>query len=268
MVDALGRDCPDWVPGELWIGGAGVANGYRGDPQRTAAAFVTYNNQRWYRTGDLGRYWPDGTLEFLGRRDHQIKLRGHRIELGEIEAAILACGGLRQAVAMVVGQPPALAAAIVADQPTPPDAIIAQLRTLLPDYMLPTQWLQLETLPLSANGKIDRNALATQLDALSPQSQYEAPQNGLEDALAQIWAEILGCNRISRHDDFFLLGGDSLRATRLVETVRQRNIADASLSLRQVFSTSTIAAQAAWLQAQADSAGLTYQDPAFEEGIL
>nr|WP_216593327.1 phosphopantetheine-binding protein [Advenella kashmirensis] len=134
--------------------------------------------------------------------------------------------------------------------------------------MLPTQWLQLETLPLSANGKIDRNALATQLDALSPQSQYEAPQNGLEDALAQIWAEILGCNRISRHDDFFLLGGDSLRATRLVETVRQRNIADASLSLRQVFSTSTIAAQAAWLQAQADSAGLTYQDPAFEEGIL
>src|SRR5690606_4464601 len=114
VVDALGRDCPDWVPGELWIGGAGVANGYRGDPQRTAAAFVIHNNQRWYRTGDMGRYWPDGTLEFLGRRDHQIKLRGHRIELGEIEAAILTCDGLRQAVAMVVGQPPALAAAIVA----------------------------------------------------------------------------------------------------------------------------------------------------------
>src|SRR5690606_19636806 len=140
-----------------------------------------------------------------------------------------------------------------------------QLRTLLPDYMVPTQWLQLDSLPLSANGKIDRKAVATQLDSLSPQSHFEAPQEGLEEALAQIWAEVLGCNRISRHDDFFLLGGDSLRATRLIETVRQRNVATTHLSLRQEFSTSTIAAQAAWLQAQSASAQPTYQDPAFEE---
>lgn len=268
VVDALGRDCPDWVAGELWIGGAGVANGYRGDPQRSAAAFVTHNGRRWYRTGDLGRYWPDGTLEFLGRQDHQIKLRGHRIELGEIEAALLACDGLRQAVAMVVGQPPTLAAAIVADQPVQAETLSAQLRTLLPDYMVPTQWLQLDTLPLSANGKIDRKALAAQLDSMDALSQYEAPQEGLEKMLAQIWAEVLGCDRISRHDDFFMLGGDSLRATRLIEAMRQRRVANTNLSLRQVFSTSTIAAQAAWLQAHNHLVQSTHQDPAFEEGIL
>ena len=268
VVNAQGQDCPDWVPGELWIGGAGVANGYRGDEQRTAAAFVSHNNQRWYRTGDMGRYWPDGTLEFLGRQDHQIKLRGHRIELGEIEAALLTCPSVRQAVAMVVGQPPALAAAIVTDQPIEQNALSTHLRNLVPDYMVPTLWLELDALPLSSNGKIDRKTLAAQLDSLNPHSRYEAPQNDLEAALAEIWCEILGCDRISRHDDFFLLGGDSLRATRLVETVRQRNLTDVHFSLRQVFSTATIAAQAEWLQAQSDAAGLTIQDPAFEEGIL
>ncbi|GAB3934970.1 hypothetical protein GCM10027614_08930 [Micromonospora vulcania] len=91
VVDGRGRDCPDWVVGELWIGGTGVAAGYRGDPERTAQRFVTHDGLRWYRTGDLGRYWPDGTLEFLGRADFQVKIRGHRIELGEVEAALLGC---------------------------------------------------------------------------------------------------------------------------------------------------------------------------------
>src|SRR5207248_2288218 len=94
VVDARGRDCPDWVAGELWIGGIGVARGYRGDLVRTAERFVTVSGERWYRTGDLGRYRPDGTLEFLGRRDHQVKVGGHRIELGEIEAALTGCPGV------------------------------------------------------------------------------------------------------------------------------------------------------------------------------
>ncbi|MDG4256131.1 AMP-binding protein, partial [Pseudomonas aeruginosa] len=105
VVDAQGRDCPDWVTGELWIGGAGVALGYRGDPAQTAERFVDYNGERWYRTGDLGRYWPDGNLEFLGRRDHQVKVRGHRIELGEIEAALSALPGVARAVAVTIGKP-------------------------------------------------------------------------------------------------------------------------------------------------------------------
>ncbi|MCA1671665.1 MAG: amino acid adenylation domain-containing protein, partial [Actinobacteria bacterium] len=105
VVDARGRDCPDWVPGELWIGGAGVARGYRGDPERTANRFVVHAGQRWYRTGDHGRYWPDGTLEFLGRRDTQLKIRGHRTELGEIEAVLETHPGIGRAVVAVFGKP-------------------------------------------------------------------------------------------------------------------------------------------------------------------
>ncbi|MFB9682542.1 AMP-binding protein, partial [Streptosporangium vulgare] len=104
VVDGRGRDCPDWVAGELWIGGAGVALGYRGDAATTAAKFVHYAGQRWYRTGDLGRYWADGTLEFLGRADHQVKIRGHRLELGEVEAALEACPSVTRAVAVAVGE--------------------------------------------------------------------------------------------------------------------------------------------------------------------
>ncbi|WP_189241121.1 AMP-binding protein, partial [Planomonospora parontospora] len=103
VVDGLGRDCPDWVAGELWIGGAGVAKGYRGDPEGSAARFVQEGGLRWYRTGDLGRYWPDGTLEFLGRVDHQVKVRGHRIELGEVEAALQEHPLVERAVVTVVG---------------------------------------------------------------------------------------------------------------------------------------------------------------------
>lgn len=105
VVDSHGRDCPDWVAGELWIGGAGVAVGYRGDPVLTAERFVTWNGSRWYRTGDLGRYWPDGTIEFLGRKDFQVKIRGHRIELGEIESAMKQHPGIRDAVVTAVGDP-------------------------------------------------------------------------------------------------------------------------------------------------------------------
>ncbi|ETF02458.1 peptide synthetase, partial [Advenella kashmirensis W13003] len=259
VVDALGRDCPDWVPGELWIGGAGVANGYRGDPQRTAAAFVTYNNQRWYRTGDLGRYWPDGTLEFLGRRDHQIKLRGHRIELGEIEAAILTCNGLRQAVAMVVGQPPALAAAFVANRPLQHDALNTQLRRLLPDYMVPTHWLQLDSLPLSANGKIDRKTLADQLDLLTAthtettSSGNHAPSGSAEQQVAAIWQKRLGRSSLNRDDHFFQLGGDSLLATQVVADM-QRDGWQAQQPLRRLFSHPVLSDFAAiWQQGDATS---------------
>ncbi|MBN3527026.1 non-ribosomal peptide synthetase [Paenibacillus apiarius] len=119
VVDGKGRDCPDWVAGELWIGGAGVAQGYRGDPELTAERFVSWNGSRWYRTGDLGRYWPDGNIEFLGRKDYQVKLRGHRIELGEIETALKQYPGVRDAVVATAGDPRGhkhLVGYVVADQ--------------------------------------------------------------------------------------------------------------------------------------------------------
>ncbi|MGH3870231.1 MAG: amino acid adenylation domain-containing protein [Pseudonocardiaceae bacterium] len=117
VVDACGRDCPDWVAGELWIGGAGVARGYRGDPQRTADRFAVHAGQRWYRTGDHGRYWPDGTLEFLGRRDAQLKIRGQRTELGEIEAALETHPGIGRAVVAVLGKPGTTLVAAVTTRP-------------------------------------------------------------------------------------------------------------------------------------------------------
>src|SRR6185437_10428377 len=116
VVDGRGRDCPDFVAGELWIGGAGVARGYRGDPERTARQFVHHAGERWYRTGDLGRYWPDGILEFLGRVDQQVKIRGHRIELGEIEAALEASPQVARAAATRLGTT-RIGAAVVAEEP-------------------------------------------------------------------------------------------------------------------------------------------------------
>lgn len=103
VVSQAGRDCLDWVPGELWIGGDSVASGYRNDPDRTAERFVEHDGLRWYRTGDMARYWPDGTIEFLGRADHQVKIRGYRVELGEVESALRLIPGIRHAVAAIVG---------------------------------------------------------------------------------------------------------------------------------------------------------------------
>jgi len=268
VVNPQGHDCPDWVMGELWIGGVGIARGYRGDSQRTAECFVEHDGQRWYRTGDMGRYWPDGTLEFLGRRDRQVKLRGHRIELGEIEAALLTQPGVRQAVALVAGQPPTLMAAIISDTVSETNTLRTTLHKQLPDYMVPAHWQQLDALPLSANGKIDYRALAEQLAKTVSSASYEAPRDPLEQELAALWAEVLGCERVSRHDDFFQLGGDSLRATRLVESLRRHRLASNTVSLRSVFTAPTVAAQAMWLRSQRDEDVPVEIDVTFEEGTL
>ncbi|MCT9935458.1 AMP-binding protein, partial [Planotetraspora sp. A-T 1434] len=144
-------DCPDLVAGELWIGGASVAEGYRGDPERTAARFVEYRGLRWYRTGDLGRYWPDGTLEFLGRADFQVKIGGHRIELGEIEAVLKSHPGVGDAVVVTVGETTRkLAAALIARGEIA--GLEDHLADRLPRYMIPEHVIVLDAFPLSANG--------------------------------------------------------------------------------------------------------------------
>lgn len=234
VVDGRGRDCPDWVAGELWIGGAGVARGYRGDPERTAGKFVRHAGARWYRTGDLGRYWPDGTLEFLGRADFQVKVRGHRIELGEIEAALRAHPGVTDAVAAAVGTPGRLATVVVTDGAGPGiadgDGISHFVADRLPPYMVPERIVVLPALPLSANGKVDRNAISRLLNAETAATPDQSPASTVETVLAELWAELLGVAApVSRDHNFFTLGGDSLHATRLLARMTERGLRGGTL---------------------------------------
>ncbi|HVV14349.1 MAG TPA: amino acid adenylation domain-containing protein [Amycolatopsis sp.] len=237
VVDARGRDCPDWVGGELWIGGDGVAHGYRADPERTADRFVTHEGRRWYRTGDLARYWPDGTLEFLGRRDHQVKVRGVRIELGEVEAALAGHPAVRRGIAGVAGNQlvAAVAGAVTGDE------VREFVRTMLPPHMVPARVLVLDEMPLTANGKVDRRTVAAGWAAEA--DTYVAPVGHLENVLAKVWAEVLGVERISRTDPFFALGGDSVLATMIVGRLREA-LDTTEVSVRTLFATLTVGAMA------------------------
>nr|BFE59215.1 non-ribosomal peptide synthetase [Dactylosporangium thailandense] len=243
VADDEGRDCPDWVAGELWIGGAGVALGYRGDPARTAARFVEHGGTRWYRTGDLGRYWPDGTLEFLGRTDNQVKIGGHRVELGEIEAALRADPAVEHAVAVAVGERVRrLAAAVVPVGEAPSVAMLrAGLATRVPAYMVPEHIVVLDALPLNPNGKVDRAAVAA-LAVRQPGPASSPPDGPVEQAVSELWRSLLELDRVGRDQNFFVLGGDSLLATRLVQALRDRF--GVALSLPQLFAMTTVADQA------------------------
>jgi yersiniabactin nonribosomal peptide synthetase len=268
VVDQLGRDCPDHVPGELWIGGLGVARGYRHDDERTAQRFVRIDGDRWYRTGDMGRYGPDGTLEFLGRADFQVKIGGHRIELGEIEQALAGAPLVRQAVAVTVGaeRAPRLALAVVPAEPSSFD--LRQVRTWLserlPGYMMPGVIGVLPELPLSANGKVDRLAVSRTL-ARPADAELDAPADQWEERVTEIWGELLGQSGIGCDVSFFALGGDSLLATRLTTLVRQRYHVE--LPLRELFSRPTVRQTADWLRAQV-SADESDESDEVEEGVL
>ncbi len=225
VVDSQFRDCPDWVTGELWVGGAGVAKGYRHDRERTAQRFVEREGQRWYRTGDLARYWPDGTLEFLGRADDQVKIRGFRVELGEVEGALRSIDGVRRAVAVVAGDgTPRLVAAITADGPHRIDASVveAALGDLLPSYMIPSRIEILESLPLTQNGKLDRRAVGSLLAGSGSCGEILVPANDLETALIDIIAGVLSISpdHLGVTDDFFSVGGDSVLATQVIARIR------------------------------------------------
>ncbi|NUU20680.1 MAG: non-ribosomal peptide synthetase, partial [Streptomycetaceae bacterium] len=262
VVDHLGRDRPDHVPGELWIGGDGVARGYRGDPERTADRFVERDGVRWYRTGDLARYLPDGTLEFLGRRDHQVKLRGYRIELGEIEAALTAVPGVRQAVAGVVGSPPrATAAAVVASADLTETHILDQVRDLLPPHMVPDQVLRLDALPLTRNGKTDRKTLAALWDRRGGSGDRRPPQGAVEEVIAAVWREVMtaagiALEPIGRDDDFFALGGDSVLATATVARLREA-LDTEHVTVRTMLTARTLATLAARLTTDEPTPGRT-----------
>lgn len=223
VVAPSGRDCPDWVSGELWVGGANVAAGYRNDPRRTAERFVEHDGIRWYKTGDMARYWPDGTVEFLGRADNQVQLRGYRVELGEVESALRVVPGVRRAVAAVVGAgAPILVAAVVVDAEEMVETaeIATAAADLLPDYMVPARIVIVDQIPLTPNGKLDRRAVASRLESAVVSTGDSAPRSDVEAALAAIVAEVLGVDSVGVRHDFFAMGGDSVLATTVIARVR------------------------------------------------
>ena len=230
---------PRGAVGELYIGRAGLARGYLRRAGLSATRFVPNPfpggaGERLYRTGDLARFQADGNIEYIGRIDHQVKVRGFRIELGEIEAALAGLAGVRDAVVLAhdgVGGTQ-LAGYVVADSAEDAERLRESLRESLkrhlPDYMVPAHLMLLERMPLTVNGKLDRQALP-QPDASLSQQAYRAPGSELEQRIAAIWAEILGVERVGLDDNFFELGGHSLLATRVISRVRQEQQLDASL---------------------------------------
>ncbi|MCA1438361.1 MULTISPECIES: non-ribosomal peptide synthetase [unclassified Bradyrhizobium] len=231
ILDAQRRECPDWVPGELHAAGEGLANGYLGNPALTAAAFFDHEplRERLYRTGDSARYRPDGNIEILGRVDFQIKLNGYRIDPAEIEAVLINQPGI--AAAAVVGRStrdgPRLVACLVetGDGTTVAECTLtAALEAALPEYMVPRQFVWLERLALTGNGKVDRAFLAQTAMPDAPDTATEAapaPPTELEAKIIQIWSDILRCDAIDPVSGFYQLGGTSLSGVRLLARIRK-----------------------------------------------
>ncbi|WP_146151814.1 non-ribosomal peptide synthetase [Ahniella affigens] len=240
VLDDHGEVCGPGVAGELYVAGAGVARGYRSRPDLTAERFVERmvlgRLERLYRTGDWVRWKEDGTLEYFGRRDGQVKLRGFRIELGEIAAVLESQSGVRQAVVVVAGEGPSaqLVAYVVGEADT--DGLRDALAERLPAYMVPTAWMSLPALPLNTNGKIDVRALpAPELTA----REYVAPTDALEQTIVSVFEELLGQSPISVHDHFFALGGHSLLAMRAAARINQ--LLGVDLPAYRVFDLATVA---------------------------
>ncbi|MFK3781756.1 amino acid adenylation domain-containing protein, partial [Agrobacterium sp. NPDC089420] len=246
VLDRRGNPLPPGFAGELYIGGMGVAKGYLNRPELTQERFLpdpfAADDSRMYRTGDMACWRVDGVMEYLGRNDHQIKIRGFRVEPGEIEAALAAHPGVRQAVVILredQGQGKRLVAYVVATPGHTVDdhELSATLACSLPSQMIPSRYVVLEAIPLNGNGKIDRNALPVP----KWQAHHEgvAPRTETEKAIAQIWCESLGVDAVGIHDSFFDLGGDSLDAVGMIATVRSRlNVA---IPLEAIFESPTIA---------------------------
>jgi amino acid adenylation domain-containing protein len=248
------EQCPVWVTGELYIGGIGLALGYWRDPLKTNDAFITHprTGERLYRTGDLGRLLPDGNIEFLGRADFQVKVQGHRIELGEIEAALTQHPSIHEAVVAALGGAMTdkylSAYYVVRPGMTCEHAELrGYLLERLPEYMIPRVYQQLDAIPLSANGKVDRNALPQISFTSGPQAVkvFVAPRNDGEEKLAAIWRQVLNLETVGVYDDFFEVGGDSMAAIRLLTALRTELQAD--VHLRDIFDTPRIADLAARL---------------------
>jgi acyl carrier protein len=255
VVDALGNEQPVGIPGELWLAGAGVTQGYLNRPVLTAERFTTFRGAKVYRTGDRVRRLADGTLEFLGRADDQVKVRGYRVELGEVEQALRAHPGVAQGV--VVKRDEELVAYAVAkqagyavshsDRPTS-EKLTEWLAAQLPAYMVPSAVVLLEQLPLTPNGKLDRAALpAPDAAVADAAAAHVAPRTDTETKLAAIWAEVLKREPIGVTDNFLALGGHSLLAIRVLGRISKTF--GVRLPLRTLFETPTVEALAGTIDA-------------------
>ncbi|WP_455917252.1 non-ribosomal peptide synthase/polyketide synthase [Pseudomonas cerasi] len=262
VLDAQLNPVPAGVSGELYLGGTGLARSYHRRPALTAERFVPspfVNGERLYRTGDRVRQRTDGVIEYLGRLDHQVKLRGLRIELGEIETRLLQHPSVREAVVLVQGGKQ-LVAYLVLDSEKPAD-LKAWLLSSLPEYMVPTHFVVLTQLPVTANGKLDRKALP--LPDAAPQQAFIAPSSDLQKALAAIWSDVLGVPHVGVDDNFFELGGDSIISIQVVSRARQAGI---RLSPRDVFQYQSVRSLA--LVASFEQAVVMDQGPVTGEVIL
>ncbi|WP_019419590.1 non-ribosomal peptide synthetase, partial [Paenibacillus sp. OSY-SE] len=252
ILDQLGCPQPIGVAGELYIGGACVGEGYLQQPERTREKFVPdpfSPGERMYRTGDLARWLADGNIEYLGRMDHQVKIRGYRIELGEIETRLLGVKGIREAAVLVLRGEYGnneLCAYIAGEREFAFVELREALGTVMPDYMIPSYFVQLGQLPVTQNGKVDRRALPKP-DGARAGKGYEAPRTNMEAQLALLWQDVLGVGRVGIHDNFFELGGHSLRAMTLASRIHQT--LDVEVPLRLLFQSPTIEGLAAALEA-------------------
>ncbi|HYD81948.1 MAG TPA: condensation domain-containing protein, partial [Paucimonas sp.] len=244
LLDADMNPVPIGAAGELCIGGDLLARGYHGRPDLTAERFIPdpfgQPGARLYRTGDLARWKSDGVIEYLGRIDHQVKLRGFRIELPEIEACLLSHPAVREAVVLVREDRPGdqrLVAYLVTTKAVTEEEVRSHVQTSLPDYMVPSAVVYLDAMPMNPNGKLDRKALPA--PDYSQSAAQTAPRNAIEQQLAAIWSEVLGIETVGIHDNFFLLGGHSLLATRLVSRIR--SALQCELPVRALFEAPTIA---------------------------
>ncbi|KXU82829.1 hypothetical protein CR51_42505 [Caballeronia megalochromosomata] len=265
VLDGQGQPVPEGVTGEIHVGGAGVALGYLNRAELTAQRFVSDPfgsdaQARMYKSGDLGRWLADGTLEYLGRNDDQVKIRGFRIELGEIEAKLLGCKGVREAVVIVredsSGDKRLVGYVVSRDGAELSAADLRdELSMVLADYMVPSAFVNLKTLPLTQNGKLDRRALPAPDQSSVVTKEYEAPQGEAEIEVARIWQELLGVQRIGRHDDFFALGGHSLKV--ITSLSRLASVFDKKIAQLDFYRQPTVAGVAALLARDARAADAT-----------
>jgi amino acid adenylation domain-containing protein len=272
LLDQHQQPVPIGVPGEIYIGGAGLARGYLNRPDITQERFIAHpfsKQGKLYKSGDLARYLPNGDIEYLGRIDHQVKLRGFRIEIGEIEAAIHQHSEIREAVIIVTEerQDDKRLVAYVVFQST--DISVLELRNFLkaklPDYMIPAAFVVLEKFPLTPNGKIDRRALPAPDTIQQPEENTSLALTPVQEMLTGIWADILGIKQVSIYDNFFELGGHSLLATQAISRIRKTFGVD--IPLQRLFEFPTIAELAKDIQ-QASLQGVSAITPVPRDGNL
>ncbi len=262
---------PIGVLGEICIGGAGLARGYLNRPELTQEKFIKdpfikEDKARIYKTGDLGRWLADGNIEYLGRKDYQVKIRGYRIELGEIESVLQQCECVNQGVVLAKEDNNGnkrLVGYVVPENIFDKETIVSYLKKRLPEYMVPAIWLELENLPLTSNGKIDRKSLPDPDVSEEVSDQFTAPRNQLEIKLANIWKELLFVKKIGIHSNFFEIGGHSLLAMRVISAIRKE--LQVELTIKDIFQYTTINQLSEYIESEYDFAEEI--DPALLEEI-